>query len=839
MNLNSFIPSDRFSELIPVLAIDSESKIFWLEGKCVAFGFIFSPLAGADHSAGDRLAGLLNNNWPKGTMIQVLNFITPDLTLRLEIFRERREAAYQETLRKTREKYANSPADLEARLEQADRIKALYERQIEFLQNGTEQPLLERDRLRVSDAYCVVTVRIPIADKFPTQEEIDRASRNADSVKSTLNTTGGYAAQLDQHTWVRVMQVVLNGSKQAPWRHSSSSTYDPDLPLRDQVLDPGSTIEITKDGITLDDDRRIRFLCVKKLPEYCYFGMAQEYLADFQTGARGIRDNAVFFTTIYFNDAESERTKFEGERAWVTHQAFGPMTKFSNRLSMQKRSFDALATEVDEGDRIVRVWFGMALMTTPQEEPYAVANAINYFRERHFTMLEDRFTALPSLLNILPFCADPAVVPVIQRFKRMGTRHCVDILPLFGEWKGTPTPSMAFISRSGQLMYQDLFDSPSSFNGVCIAQSGAGKSVWANYLTQNTLAFGGRVWTIDVGRSYEKLCNAINGQYISFTRDSNICMNPFPLVKDYAEEADILLGLILSMAFYTQVPDDYQISSVRKALSDLWAAHGQTLNIDLIADALAKNPNPRITDIAQQLYAFTSAGEYGKYFNGPNNVRFDNPYVLIELEELKSRLHLQKVVLLQFIYQIQQECYLGDRDQRKVVIVDEAWSLLTEGEVGKFLEGAYRRFRKYGAACVVVTQGIDDLYNTPNGAAIAANSPNMFLLKQKPEVIERAREAKKLSIPDWAFNKLVHVHTAKDVYSEIFFINELGMGIGRLINDPYANRLFNTNAREFQKIRDLMAQGYSQDQAIRHLMGDTEALAQGPRRTPTVNAEAA
>lgn len=823
---NHYLAADRIAEMIPVLAIDSETNVFWLEGNAVAFGFIFSPMAGADHSAGDRLSGLLNNNWPKNTLIQVSQFITSDLTLRLELFKEGRVAAYDKTVAQIKEKYANNPAEMQTRLDQADRIRSLYERQVQFLHNGTTTPLLERDRLRVTDSYCLVTVRIPTDGPTPTQEEIDRAARNADSVKSTISSAGANPSPLDQHSWLRVMQVLLNGGDLAPWRYTSQSSYDPSQTLRDQALDPGSSIEITRDGITLDGDRRLKFLCVKKLPEVCYFGMAQEYLTDFQTGSRGIRDNCVFYTTIHFGDAESERTKFEGERAWVTHQAFGPMTKFSTRLSTQKKSFDALGTEVDDGDRIVRVWWGLALNVKKAEEPYAVANAINYFRERHFTLLEDKFTALPSLMNILPFCADPAVVPMIQRFKRMGTRHAVDILPIFGEWKGTPTPSMAFVSRTGQLMYQDLFDSPSSFNAVCIAQSGAGKSVWANYLTTNTMAYGGRVWTIDVGKSYEKLCNNISGQYISFTRDSNICMNPFPLVKDYAEEADILLGLILSMAFYTQVPDDYQISSVRKTMSDLWSQHGVNLNVDIIADKLATETNPRISDISRQLYAFTSEGEYGKYFNGPNNVRFDNPYVLIELEELKSRLHLQKVVLLQFIYQIQQECYLGDRGQRKVVIVDEAWSLLTEGEVGKFLEGAYRRFRKYGAACVVVTQGIDDLYNTPNGAAIAANSPNMFLLKQKPEVIERARESKKLTIPDWAFSKLINVHTSPGVYSEIFFINELGMGIGRLINDPYSNKLFNTNAKEVQVIKDLMARGYSQDQALRHLLGEKDALQQ-------------
>ncbi|ORP14430.1 hypothetical protein B7943_12470, partial [Vibrio cholerae] len=75
-----------------------------------------------------------------------------------------------------------------------------------------------------------------------------------------------------------------------------------------------------------------------------------------------------------------------------------------------------------------------------------------------------------------------------------------------------------------------------------------------------------------------------------------------------------------------------------------------------------------------------------------------------ELEELKGRKHLQQVVLLQLIYQIQQEMYLGERDRRKIVFIDEAWDLLTQGDVGKFIETGYRRFRKYGGSAVTVTQ---------------------------------------------------------------------------------------------------------------------------------------
>ena len=108
---------------------------------------------------------------------------------------------------------------------------------------------------------------------------------------------------------------------------------------------------------------------------------------------------------------------------------------------------------------------------------------------------------------------------------------------------------------------------------------------------------------------------------------------------------------------------------------------------------------------------------------------------MLELEELKGRRHLQQVVLLQLIYRIQQEMYLGARNRRKLVIIDEAWDLLREGSAASFIENGYRRFRKYGGAAVTVTQSVNDLYSSDIGRAIVENSAGMFLLGQKAETI--------------------------------------------------------------------------------------------------------
>jgi conjugal transfer ATP-binding protein TraC len=187
------------------------------------------------------------------------------------------------------------------------------------------------------------------------------------------------------------------------------------------------------------------------------------------------------------------------------------------------------------------------------------------------------------------------------------------------------------------------------------------------------------------------------------------------------------------------------------------------------------------------------------------------------LEELKGRKQLQQVVLLILIYQIQQSMYLGSRLQKKLLFIDEAWDLLANPNFAGFIETGYRRFRKYNGAAVTITQSIEDFYGNSSGKAIMANSANIYLLSQKAEVISRVQESKQLMLGDAGFNLLGTVHTEPGRYSEIlFYCGERGMGVGRLMVDPYTQLLYSTNPTDVNAIDIRMARGMSLDEAIKN-----------------------
>ncbi|MBK5967204.1 ATP-binding protein, partial [Thiorhodovibrio winogradskyi] len=311
---------------------------------------------------------------------------------------------------------------------------------------------------------------------------------------------------------------------------------------------------------------------------------------------------------------------------------------------------------------------------------------------------------------------------------------------------------------------------------------------------------------------------ALGGQFIAFNAASDICINPFELVQRWEEEADVVLAIITAMAAPTEPLGDYRTAGLKRVLKQVWDALGPKMTVDAIAEALLQEDDPRVQDVGRQLYAFTSQGEYGRFFNGTNSIRFTAPLVVLELEELKSRRHLQQVVLLQLIYQIQQAMYLGERGQQKLVVIDEAWDLLTQGDVGRFIESGYRRFRKYGGAAVTVTQSLADLYANPVGRAIAENSANTFLLAQPSQSIDQLAQEKRLPIPIEAAELLKTVHTVPGAYSEIFCLTTMGGGIGRLVVDPFRRLLYSTAPQDVAALESLRQQGLDVVGAIRRLL---------------------
>ncbi|WPL15728.1 conjugal transfer ATP-binding protein TraC [Thiorhodovibrio winogradskyi] len=784
---------ERAANLFSPLAFAPDCFLFQHDDQTLGYGFLCTPLAGADSSYAERLSVLLNQDWPAGTQMQVALWSTPDIDQSLAVMLGLR-------------------LDLDPGV-----LREATQERAQFLRTGVSEPIIPGTEVRVRDLRVFVGVKVPISAQLPNAAEISQAIEHRAETEQMLSTAGLRPQALTAENYVRLMGTLLNWGEDASWCHRIAPECDPTRILREQLLDYDHALEVDADGLTLGETR-VQVLSCKRYPDQVHFGLAARYLGDPLSGTRGIRHNALVTLNLYFPDQERLRARMKGQRQWATNTAYGPLAKFMPELVSRKLGFDALFAALDQGDRPVQCYLSLVLFSSPAEASAVASNAITYWRELGFQLMRDRYFVLPLFLQALPFGMDCRAIRDMMRYRTLAARHAVALLPVFGDWKGTPTPVVNLLSRSGQLMNLSLFDSTSNYNAVVAASSGAGKSFFTNELIASSLSAGARCWIVDVGRSYQKVCEALGGQFIAFQADSDLCINPFELVQRWEEEADVVLAIITAMAAPTEPLGDYRTAGLKRVLKQVWDALGPKMTVDAIAEALLREDDPRLQDVGRQLYAFTSQGEYGRFFNGANSIRFTAPLVVLELEELKSRRHLQQVVLLQLIYQIQQAMYLGERGQQKLVVIDEAWDLLTQGDVGRFIESGYRRFRKYGGAAVTVTQSLADLYANPVGRAIAENSANTFLLAQPSQSIDQLAQEKRLPIPIEAAELLKTVHTVPGAYSEIFCLTTLGGGIGRLVVDPFRRLLYSTSPQDVAALESLRQQGLDVVGAIRRLL---------------------
>jgi len=784
-------------ELFPALAYDADTHIYFLDGNALGFGFFCQPMAFGDDKVADRLNVLLNLDWPTNSIMQVVNLGSLDIEKTLEEYTSLSIPGNQGILGQIRPERAK------------------------FLRSKTKEALDSHSGTMVRDLQLVITGRIPLKNvESLSEKELETAARMQKSVQQTLAAAGLHGKILSPGKYVRMMSAIFNREGHASWIGNSKEPWDENSYIREQILDYDTSIGVDPNGVTIGDNR-VKLLSVKRSPDQSYFGLARRFLSEPLTGSRGIRENTIITASVLFPDATQTTNQVERERQWVTNQAYGPMLKFSPRLGEQKESFDVLCDALNKGDRPVKVYLGVVLITDKENQESAVSNARTYWREVGFQLLEDRYITMPLFLTNLPFGACPEDAKELMRYRKMATRHALNILPFFGSWKGTGTPMFQLVARDGQLMNMNLYDSNSNFNSVISAKSGVGKSVFVNLIIDSYLSAGGRVWVLDAGHSYEKLCSDRGGQYLDFRSTDDVCINLFQSVKDWKEESDMLVDMIMAMAAPNQGLNDFQISTLRKIMAELWEEHGNQSSIDLLAEKLLEWPDDdrsRVKDIGAQLYAFTSAGEYGRFFNGNNNVKFNDRLAVVELQALKGRRHLQQVILLLFIYQVMQDMYEGKRDRPKILVIDEAWDLLAQGNIARFIETGYRVFRKYGGLVCVVTQSLNDLYQSPSGQAIAENSANKFLLAQEKETIVALEKQGRFEIGEFGYNLLKTVHTIPGEYSEIFCMTERGMGIGRNYLDDFAKLLYSTKHDEVEAIRQLEKQGLDTRGAIVKLL---------------------
>ncbi|MEC4718204.1 type IV secretion system protein TraC [Noviherbaspirillum sp. CPCC 100848] len=794
---------ERIEADFPILAHDLDNDLMLLEGAGKVSGYLGAmlygfPVVGLDETTLDRLKGALSNDIPAGAFIQISLLSTPDIDDFVHAYQQSRDIPSLDYL---------SP-------EQKALLSAMVDNRSELYRSGKEEPLVAASGVKCNSTTVLVSIKVPLKEHLPREREMKDTSALVSKISESMATFGLRLERANASKYLATLRRIMH------MHEPVTSDYDENALLRDQIMGAGDRVELDKKSIRANDTH-IGVLSVRRLPKHARLSMMNQFIGDPRGLGNQITEPYMMTLTLHYPDQAKKAAAIRRKAQVINYQAYGPMLRWVPRLAYKKHGFDVMLHTMEEGAVLVEMNFSLTLFARDEEALSRLMSATRtYYGSFGLEMAEDQYVCWPVFYNTLPLFPSEESISLSHRFHTMAVKHAVNFAPILSEWRGTGNgAAMMLLSRRGQPVLFDLYDSDTNYNGIIFAEAGGGKSFLTQALIMDYLSKGAKIWVVDVGRSYYKLCKAVGGEFISFNSDSQVCLNPFTEVVDIDEDLDVLKAVLAKMAAPTGSLDDHLLGRLEEAIKATWSRKANMMTVTDVADYLKNQKDEDVVRLGDMLYPFTRHGGYGSWFDGTNNLNFGSNLVVLELEELNSKRALQQVVLLQLISKIQHEMFVEESSGGKlprIVIIDEAWDLLNDngGGVSRFIEAGYRRFRKYNGAAVVVTQSINDLYGNASGRAIAENTAHMFMLQMRGESIDDAKASKRVGIGDYGFTMLRSVHTVPGKYSEVMLYTRAGWGIVRLVVDRFTQVLFSTKGAERNEVMDAIERGVPTVDAI-------------------------
>lgn len=358
--------------------------------------------------------------------------------------------------------------------------------------------------------------------------------------------------------------------------------------------------------------------------------------------------------------------------------------------------------------------------------------------------------------------------------------------------------------HNGSLVIFDRF-SLENPNSVVFAKAGAGKSYFVKLECLRSLMFGNDVIVIDPENEYQRLCEAVGGEYIEFSASSPAKINPFDLslISDSGEDELGLKILSLHSLFkiiYGQISNAEE-AVLDRSLIDVYKLKGITRDPEtqkaneppLMEDlykVLLGREEPEAKGLATRLERYIK-GSIAGIFDQRSNINLENGFTVFSTRQLEDVLRpIAIFMILDYIWtKVKREL------KKRILVVDEAWYMMQNPDSASFMYSIAKRSRKYYLGLTTITQNVGDFLGTDFGQAIISNSSLQVLLKQHPSEIDKLGEVFYLSDGEKRFL------LAAGVGEGLFFAGSNHVAI-QAVASPEEHKLITTKPSEVLQMRE-------------------------------------
>ena len=773
------------SELFPYSYFECETDLFYTETGSIGFVFEGDPISGMDESFYKQLSLIFDDALEEGAFLQTLLLASDDLSPQLSLWKK-------------------------ARSNKSDIAKSLEESKEKFYKNYNN----DKERHFLHRNYRLFFI---YSEKDAHKDEILSFK---DKLESILRALKMDVHALNGQDFLSLTQdLVSYGSTKKP-------VYNPHELLSDSLVDVSQSLRVTERDLLHGEEYVSRLYETHEGRSDFSLERIPNLIGDTDNESLNLPCRFALSYTIgnSLSSAKQESFKIKGEMA--VKQGKGVMARFNKSCEDEALEWDSVLNDnLKRRERFLKSQFTVLLTARKDKIEKAEQNLISLFKKEDMRISPLSYFHLPALLSLCPFLMTEGLSGLLSHFGLLKT--CLSsepkaLMPIACEWKGGKNGGQLFTGRRGQLFAWDSFERGSNYNVCVVGESGSGKSVFLQDFVCSHLARGARVFVVDIGRSFQKTCEILGGDFLEFQSDSNISLNPFSQIREddktlRDESLSLLKTVIAKMVAPKAGTEDIQDALISKSLFRAFLEDGQNTTLDTLSEAIRKD-GKRGEDLATMLFEFTEKGSYGKFFSGPSTISFKNDLTVLEFEELRERPELGAVIMQMLALQILQQVYLGDRKRRFLILFDEAWYALSH--FPKMLESMARTVRKYNGSLILGTQSLNDFYTESDTVtaddrarmSVIENSAWRVLLKQKSA---SAETAKKLGFDSHGIRLIKSLHTKDKEYSEALICqSEREYFVGRLMLDNFSQVLYSSHPGIFSRIQSYKEKGLSTAEAI-------------------------
>lgn len=338
-------------------------------------------------------------------------------------------------------------------------------------------------------------------------------------------------------------------------------------------------------------------------------------------------------------------------------------------------------------------------------------------------------------------------------------------------------------------------------NKVIIGPSGSGKSFFTNNMIRQYWEQGCHVVLVDIGDSYQGLYRMVqeesrgeDGVYYTYTEESPLSFNPFYEADyEYSEEKkEQLLSLIkilwkgdeplsnsesthVKVCIYNYLDRICADRSIRPCFDTFYQYLKEDYKLYISEQLNVRIDNFDVDDMIQVLEPFSSGGMFGHLLNSSDQLNLlEKRFIVFELDNIKDNKTLFPIVTLIIMSTFMDKIRRLPSDQRKLMLIEEAWQAIAKEGMATFIGYLYRTARKHFGEIAIVTQEPDDLVGNKFIKDIMITQSHCKILldlrdfKEKSSVIQEL-----LSLSKKEQNILFSVNSALDLekrsrYKEVF-----------------------------------------------------------------------